>query len=42
MHGSLVNVQILAAVTVNEGVSSAYAELTMYLEKTCDFINDSL
>jgi hypothetical protein len=41
-YGSLDNVQIMAAVTVNDGVSSADAELTMYLEKACDFINDSL
>ena len=41
-YGSLVNVQVMAAVTVNEGVSSADAELTMYLSKACDFINDSL
>jgi len=32
----------MAGVTVNDGVSSADAELTMYLEKACDFINDSL
>ncbi len=42
MYGNLVNVQIMAGVTVNNGISSADAELTMYLEKTCDFINDSL
>ena len=41
-YGSLVNVQVMAAVTVNEGVSAADAELTMYLEKAYDFINDSL
>ena len=34
--------QIMVAVTVTDGVSSADAELTMYLEKACDFINDSL
>jgi len=42
VYGCLVNVQVMAAVTVNNGVSSADAELTMYLEKACDFINDSL
>jgi hypothetical protein len=41
-YGSLVNVQVMAGVTVNDGVSSADTELTMYLEKACDFINDSL
>jgi hypothetical protein len=41
-YGSLVNVQVMAAVTVNQGVSSADAELTMYLEKASDFINDFL
>jgi hypothetical protein len=42
MYGSLVNVQIMTGVTVNDGVSSADAELAMYLGKVCDFINDSL
>ena len=42
MYGSLANVQVMTAATVNDGVSSADAELTMYLEKACDFINDSL
>ena len=41
-YGSLVNVQVMAGVTVNDGISSADAELTMYLNKACDFINDSL
>ena len=41
-YGSLVNVQVMAAVTIVDGVSSADAELTMYLEKASDFINDSL
>ena len=41
VYGSLANVQVMAGVTVNDGVSSADAELTMYLEKACDFINDS-
>jgi len=41
-YGSLVNVQVMAGVTVTDGVSSADAELTMYLGKACDFINDSL
>ena len=41
-YGYLANVQVMAAVTVNDGVSSADAELTMYLGKACDFINDSL
>ena len=41
-YGSLANVQVMAVVTVNDGVSSADAELTMYLEKACDFINDAL
>jgi hypothetical protein len=42
VYGSLTNVQVMAAVTVNDGVSPADAELTMYLEKASDFINDSL
>ena len=42
MYGCLANVQVMAAVTVNEGVSPADAELTMYLGKAYDFINDSL
>ena len=41
-YGSLVNVQVMAAVTVNDGASTADFELTMYLAKACDFINDSL
>jgi hypothetical protein len=41
-YGSLVSVQVMAAVTVNDGVSSADSELTIYLEKACDFINDFL
>lgn len=41
-YGSLTNVQIMAAVTVNDDVSPADAELTMYLGKACDFINESL
>ena len=32
VYGSLANVQVMAGVTVNDGVSSADAELTMYLE----------
>ena len=42
MYGYLANVQVMAGVTVNDGVSSADAELTMYLQKACDFINASL
>jgi hypothetical protein len=42
MYGSLVNVQVMAAVTVNSGLSSADTELSMYLEKAYDFINNSL
>jgi hypothetical protein len=42
VYGSLTNVQVMAGVTINDGVSPADAELTMYLEKACDFINDSL
>jgi hypothetical protein len=42
MYGSLVNVQVMAALTVTEGLSPADPELTMYLEKACDFINDYL
>ena len=42
VYGNLVNVQVMAGVTVNDGVSSADAELAMYLEKACDFINDAL
>jgi hypothetical protein len=41
VYGCLVNVQVMAGVTVNDGVSSADSELTMYLGKACDFINDS-
>ncbi len=41
-YGSLANIQVMAGVTVNDGVSSADAELTMYLGKACDFINDCL
>lgn len=41
-YGSLVNVQVMAGVTVNDDVSSADSELNMYLEKACDFINDFL
>ncbi len=42
MYGHLVKLQIMTGVTVNDGVSAADAELTMYLGKACDFINDSL
>ncbi len=42
MYGDLVNVQVRVGDTVNDDVSPADAELTMYLGKTCDFINDSL
>jgi hypothetical protein len=42
VYGNLAVVQVMAAVTVTEGVSPADAELTMYLGKACDFINDSL
>jgi hypothetical protein len=41
-YGYLINVQVMSGVTVNDGVSSADAELTMYLGKACDFINDAL
>jgi hypothetical protein len=41
-YGCLTNVQVMAAVTVNDGVSSADAELIMYLGKAFDLINDSL
>jgi hypothetical protein len=41
-YGSLVNVQVMVGVTVVDGVSTADAELTMYLGKAYDFINDSL
>ena len=41
-YGSLINVQVMAAVAVNDGASSADAELTMYLEMAWDFINESL
>lgn len=41
-YGCLANVQVMAAVTVNDSASSSDAELTMYLGKACDFINDSL
>jgi hypothetical protein len=41
-YGNLAVVQVMAAVTVTEGVSPADAELTIYLEKACDFINDFL
>jgi hypothetical protein len=42
VYGNLAVVQVMAAVTVTEGVSSADPELIMYLGKACDFINDSL
>ena len=42
MYGCLSNVQVMAGVTANEGVSSADSELTMYLGKACNFINDAL
>lgn len=42
IYGDLTNVQVMAAVTVNDGVSSADAELIMYLGKAFDLINDSL
>ncbi len=42
VYGDLAVVQVMAAVTVTEGVSAADAELTMYLGKACDLINDSL
>jgi hypothetical protein len=42
VYGNLAVVQVMAAVTVTESVSPADAELTIYLEKACDFINDSL
>ena len=42
VYGDLAVVQVMAAVTVTEGVSPADAELIMYLGKACDFINDSL
>jgi hypothetical protein len=41
-YGSLVNVQVMAGVTVTDGVSPADSELTMYLEKAADFIDDAL
>ncbi len=41
-YGNLAVVQVMAAVTVTEGVSPADAELTIYLGKASDFINDSL
>jgi hypothetical protein len=42
MYGSLVNVQVMAGVTVNDGVSPADSELTIYLEKASSFIDNSL
>jgi hypothetical protein len=42
VYGDLAVVQVMAAVTVSEGMSPADAELIMYLEKACDFINDFL
>ncbi len=41
-YGNLAVVQVMAAVTVTEGVSPADAELTIYLGKASDLINDSL
>ena len=38
----MVNVQVMAGVTVSDGVSSVDSELTIYLTKASDFINDSL
>jgi hypothetical protein len=42
VYGNLAVVQVMAAVTVTEGVSPADADLTIYLGKACDFINNSL
>jgi hypothetical protein len=42
MYGCLANVQVMAGVSIADGVSSADAELTMYLGKASDLINDSL
>jgi hypothetical protein len=42
MYGSLINVQIMAGVNVNDGISLADSELTMYLCKASNFINDFL
>ena len=41
-YGSLSNVQVMAAVTVTEGVSPVDSELTMYLAKAADFIDNAL
>ena len=42
MYGSLVNVQVMAGVTVKDGVSPADAELTLYLEKAAALMDDAL
>jgi hypothetical protein len=42
MYGSLINVRIMAGVTVTDSVSPADSELTMYLEKASSFIENAL
>jgi hypothetical protein len=42
MYGSLVNVQVMAGVTVVDGVSAADAELSLYLDSAAQFIDDTL
>jgi hypothetical protein len=41
-YDSLVKVQVMAGVTVNDGVSSADTELSMYLEKACDTVRTNV
>jgi hypothetical protein len=42
VYGTLANTQILACVTVTQGVSPQDAELNMFLEKARQFINQEL
>ena len=41
-YGSLSNVQVMAGGTVVDGVSAADAELSLYLDKAAQFIDDTL
>ncbi len=42
MYGKLVNVQVMAGVTVTDGTSPVDGELQLYLAKTAEFIDDAL
>jgi len=41
-YGSLTNVQVMAGVSVVDGVSAADVELSLYLDKAAQFIDDTL